>query len=383
MEQQEHSNKKQKSTVDALLDEMSAMSVETALAPAAEQGDGASHTWGQKSFAEAIKDPHPEYPTSFYMGEDDDREFDEFDSLCSDGSESDAATGENPPTVRISAKKYHSLFKPWCGALVLLLGKTVNFWVIEQRTRALWQLEYGFEHIDLEHGYYLACFLSRSDYYKVLEGGLWIILGHYLIVTKWRPKFHPSMETIHLTLVWVRFPELPLELFDEEILFAMGNTVGKAVKIDNTTLQADRGKYARVYVEVNFSAPLIPFITVLGCLQRVEYESLFLICFDCGKYGHRLENCPSSGKPPPTAATGPADTHQDYRAEGPLYGPWMMPANRSRPSRQRHTPHMAAKDPTADVEELADESVNPTPASPPAHGEGPWERAGPRRRRNS
>lgn len=97
-------------------------------------------------------------------------------------------------------------------------------------------MEAGYELIDLEHGYYLARFFTRSDYYKVLEGGLWLILGHYLTVTKWRPNFRPSMESVDSTLVWVRFPGLPLEFFDEEVLYALGNAVGKAIKIDATTL---------------------------------------------------------------------------------------------------------------------------------------------------
>lgn len=127
-------------------------------------------------------------------------------------------------------------------------------------------MEASYELIDLEQDYYLAHFFTRSDYYKELEGGPWIILGHYLTVMKWRPNFRPFMETINSTLVWVQFLGLPLKLFDEEVLYALGNTVGKAIKIDNTTLQADRGKYARICGEVNFSAPIIPFVSILGCL---------------------------------------------------------------------------------------------------------------------
>lgn len=66
-------------------------------------------------------------------------------------------------------------------------------------------------------------------------------------------------------MVWIRLPELPLELFDEEVLYAMGNTVGKTVKIVEMTLGASRGKYARICVQIDLSKPLVPFIYALGC----------------------------------------------------------------------------------------------------------------------
>lgn len=93
-------------------------------------------------------------PMTFYMGEDGKRELDDWDTLC--GEESDVmvdAKGKTP-VVKLSAKKYHNLFKPWKGALVLkLLGKIINYRVMEQWTRNLWKLEAGYELIDLELGY--------------------------------------------------------------------------------------------------------------------------------------------------------------------------------------------------------------------------------------
>ncbi|MED6175226.1 hypothetical protein PIB30_076413 [Stylosanthes scabra] len=47
---------------------------------------------------------------------------------------------------------------------------------------------------------------------------------------------------------------------------------------------------------------LVPVIDVLGRDFKVEYEGLHLICFGCGKYGHRIEQClsvPKKVSPPP------------------------------------------------------------------------------------
>lgn len=52
----------------------------------------------------------------------------------------------------------------------------------------------------------------------MLEGSPWMIIGHYLTVSKWRPKFRPLAAMVSTTLVWVIFLGMPLELLDDETL---------------------------------------------------------------------------------------------------------------------------------------------------------------------
>ncbi|KAL0315032.1 UNVERIFIED_CONTAM: hypothetical protein Scaly_2896200 [Sesamum calycinum] len=78
-----------------------------------------------------------------------------------------------------------------------------------------------------------------------------------------------------------------LALLRIELLMRIGNRIGRAVKVDETTMAASRGRYARVCVEVDLTKPLVSMITLLGFAQAVEYEGLHQICFDCGKYGQK------------------------------------------------------------------------------------------------
>lgn len=48
--------------------------------------------------------------------------------------------------------------------------------------------------VDLEASYYVVRFRSKKNYDHVLLGGPWLVLGHYLTVTKWRPNFRPSKD---------------------------------------------------------------------------------------------------------------------------------------------------------------------------------------------
>lgn len=87
---------------------------------------------------------------------------------------------------------------------------------------------------------------------------------------------------------------LLVECFKHNLLMVVSKTINKAIKIDLTTQEAVRGKYARACVEVNLAKTLLPSVTLYGRRQLVEYEGLHQICFQCGRYGHRVEGCPNA-----------------------------------------------------------------------------------------
>ncbi|GAU38534.1 hypothetical protein TSUD_320060 [Trifolium subterraneum] len=68
--------------------------------------------------------------------------------------------------------------------------------------------------------------------------------------------------------------------------------VGKTVKVDKNTLTQERGKYARLCVQVNLTEPLLAMFTIKGRKYNIEYEGLHLLCLTCGKFGHYKEGCP-------------------------------------------------------------------------------------------
>lgn len=48
-----------------------------------------------------------------------------------------------------------------------------------------------------------------------------------------------------------------MEYYDPKVLHVIGNLVGCTVKVDKNMLQTERGKYARICVEVDISNPLL------------------------------------------------------------------------------------------------------------------------------
>ncbi|KAK7286716.1 hypothetical protein RJT34_21918 [Clitoria ternatea] len=64
--------------------------------------------------------------------------------------------------------------------------------------------------------------------------------------------------------------------------------------VDHLTSIHYRGHFPRICVEVNLQRQLVPRISMLGHELNLEYEGLHLICFKCGRYGHRSDACVDS-----------------------------------------------------------------------------------------
>ncbi|CAL1354279.1 unnamed protein product [Linum trigynum] len=149
--------------------------------------------------------------------------------------------------------------------------------------------------VDLEQGYFLAKFSNASDYTKALTEGPWTIFEHYLVVRKWSPSFRITEKLPPSLIVWVRFPAMPIQYYHTSILTAIGNMIGKLIKIDFHTQTAQRGKFARIAIEIDVSKPLIPDFYLDDCLQMVEYENLPNVCFSCGRINHGKDDCANCG----------------------------------------------------------------------------------------
>lgn len=120
--------------------------------------------------------------------------------------------------------------------IIKLLGKTINYNMLLSRVKQMWKLDGDLELIDLGYGYYVAKFANSDDRTKVMTGGPWKIMDHYLTVQRWKPNFRPSEAVVPSTAVWIHLPEFPLEFFKESIiLLDTANQIGKPLRLDTTT----------------------------------------------------------------------------------------------------------------------------------------------------
>ncbi|XP_028055739.1 uncharacterized protein LOC114259917 [Camellia sinensis] len=211
-----------------------------------------------------------------------------------------------------------------------------------------------------EYWLQIALLQNQTDCANVFTGGPWVIMDHYLTVRRWEPNFRPSKAFETTTAVWVQFPGLLIEYYQEKVLFVIAKAIGKPLKIDWNTAMATRGKFARVCVEMDLSKPLKPKFLLEGMVYNIEYESLHSFCFLCGRIDHRKEGCrfkTTSAPPvvenmavfgteksdhPPVIDNG--HLHQD-REEDEDFGPWMLVTKRpKRPAQQKR-----AQNPTSTI----------------------------------
>ncbi|KAL7191233.1 hypothetical protein ACSBR2_023327 [Camellia fascicularis] len=176
----------------------------------------------------------------------------------------------------------------------------------------IWGLQADFEALDIGNGFFIVKFDMMEDYTKVFTGGPWVVLDHYVMVRKWQQDFKSDEAEEDTTAIWVRFPNLPIEYYDEKVLYHIAKILGVPLKFSI-------GKYTYV----------------------IEYEHLHTLFFSCGRVGHRKESCrdnfspvtPISNHDPigednlrKEATINGLDSRNGRDKEGPetdKYGPWM------------------------------------------------------------
>ncbi|CAN1133019.1 hypothetical protein LINPERHAP2_LOCUS7404 [Linum perenne] len=197
----------------------------------------------------------------------------------------------------------------------------------------LWAKQGGVEVYDIGWGYYVVRFESIDDQDRAMFGGPWMVGDHYVVLQNWRPYFRPEDASLSTLRVWIRLLGLPIEYFDSTVLSTIGDKIGKTIRIDHTTLQGNRGNFARICVEVDISKPLVSKYRLRRRVRRIEYEGLHTICFSCGCYGHQQENCSVQKADVGVVAEGSSYVNPIFRPEvvsedrpevTEEFGPWMI-----------------------------------------------------------
>ncbi|PNX93227.1 hypothetical protein L195_g016378 [Trifolium pratense] len=220
------------------------------------------------------------------------------------------------PKVYLDDSVFESMCSSWTDALVVkLLGKTLGYKSMKERLQRTWKPAGGFEIRDVDNGFFMVKFDMAADKEKVVSQGPWMIYDRYLAVSHWSPEFISPEAKVERTLVWIRFPGLNLVYYDESFLLAMASAVGKPIKVDTNTMNVERGKFARICVEIDLNEPVVGKVWLKGYWYKVEYEGLHIICYSCGRYGHHARNCMHRPAQPPPAAMPSQELPQNKNDE--------------------------------------------------------------------
>ncbi|CAN1149234.1 hypothetical protein LINPERHAP2_LOCUS16910 [Linum perenne] len=142
----------------------------------------------------------------------------------------------------------------------------------------------------MSNEFFLVRFSDVDDYHRAAFKGPWKIFDYYITVAQWTPDFNED-EPMNKILTWVRLTILPIHFFNHTTINRIGNQMGRIIRMDLSTSEGARGRYARVCVEIDLSKPPLSFSFY------VEYESLENVSHSCGVYSHKIDACLSLSPP--------------------------------------------------------------------------------------
>ncbi|KAH1031419.1 hypothetical protein J1N35_043593 [Gossypium stocksii] len=249
--------------------------------------------------------------TAVAIGPEEDEDFE----LSEDDVEHSTINGI--PSIKFSDRINQIVIKHMEFTVVIkLLGRTIGYNALQNKVNSIWKPSQPFKLMDVENGYFLAKFKNPDHYERALCQGPWVVFGQYLTVQQWTLDFNPTQPYPSTVMAWIRLLGLPGHMYERQVLREIGATIGEVAKLDFNTDNGVRGRFARMAVFVNLGKPLISQVIINGVTQRIEYEHLPTVCFQCGHYGHIKEICPKENRQSRTK--GPQELQVNSTESSPM-----------------------------------------------------------------
>lgn len=141
------------------------------------------------------------------------------------------------------------------------------------------------------------------DLGSLLAKPLWFNNGSQIL--------NPFLNEINIA-VWVRIIGLPLRYYTNFTMRKIGKLLGTVVKVDKLNLAQSRGQFGRICVEID-----LPHVEVEDNVYSVVHEGIFMICFNCGCFGHVKACCLYQKKDTPATDEGfSGNTNVDVTPNG-------------------------------------------------------------------
>jgi len=200
---------------------------------------------------------------------------------------------DEEPVITIGEEVLEAMNGLWKKCMIVkVLGSQIPISVLNRKLRELWKPSGVMTVMDLPRQFFMIRFELEEEYMAALTGGPWRVLGNYLLVQDWSSRFDPLRDDIVTTPVWVRLSNIPYNYYHRCLLMEIARGLGRPLKVDMNTINFDKGRFARVCIEVNLAKPLKGTVLINGDRYFVAYEGLSKICSSCGIYGHLVHSCP-------------------------------------------------------------------------------------------
>lgn len=99
-----------------------------------------------------------------------------------------------------------------------VIGRSFSQNFLKKELSKVRQWKGRMELISIGRGFYSIKCSSNEVRSVILAQGPWFILGSLLWCQPWRPGFKASNAQVKQFPVWLHFPEMPIELFEQDVL---------------------------------------------------------------------------------------------------------------------------------------------------------------------
>jgi hypothetical protein len=183
-----------------------------------------------------------------------------------------------------------------CALVGRIANKTRSAITLGEWMKKAWVpiIGYSPEFSLLPCGWFGLIFKSPEDA-ELIRGGFWDFEGGSLMLKRWRTGFDPYKDYFSYRHVWVLLPGLSLNLWNKPALSAIGNLLGRFLKLDEVGLRSEDKRMARILVELDLHAGLMDSIEIEWrgqvVIQKLDYQGLPFWCLNCRRTGHLRKDC--------------------------------------------------------------------------------------------
>ncbi|PKU80352.1 hypothetical protein MA16_Dca005883 [Dendrobium catenatum] len=162
--------------------------------------------------------------------------------------------------------------------------------------RRQWNKFGGFHMTTIGMNWILCSFQKNEVVENILNGGPWYVNGSIVGMDRWSPAFVPYSFKGISAPIWIRFPCLPLYCWDEDSLSRIASHFGRPMYLYGNTFRWGKREFARICLKIDLEKKLPNGVWIDGTtgrfFQRVEYEKIHSLCYQCGCVGHDVKECP-------------------------------------------------------------------------------------------
>ncbi|KAI4974014.1 hypothetical protein ZWY2020_041795 [Hordeum vulgare] len=172
-------------------------------------------------------------------------------------------------------------------------SRPLNLAVLEKTMQRAWGLHKAARFRDLGGNVFEVHFGSEGDWRHVLHNGPWQYDFSILIVKEYDGGTRPSEMVFDKVDIWIQVQDLPPDRRTEEFGNALGNWLGKVVRVDVDEEGKARGQHLRVRAQISVFEPLVRGFFLKSSVEEkskwwfdFHYKKIPHFCFECDRLVH-------------------------------------------------------------------------------------------------